>query len=161
MPPALYYLHDPKAPRPNRPIRFGSAVVIMYNGQILLEKRKDSCHWGIVSGDIHEEETFEDCAVRRTKEETGIVLDRNRVTVCGLYDDPSRIVCFPDGNIYRIVHMAYFAELDKNPVLQIGHTSLQLRFVDPSELEDFDISPVNADIIRECFRQKHILHSMK
>lgn len=161
MPPALYYLHDPKAPAPNRPARFGSAVVIMCQGQILLEKRKDSCHWGIVSGDIHDEETFADCAVRRTFVETGIQLDRNRLFPFRLFDDPSRIVCFPDGNIYRIVHVSYSIELNQIPEMKVGKTSYELRFVDPMDLDEFDLSPVNADILKAFFLDHHILHTIR
>lgn len=161
MPPALYYIHDPKAPAPNRPARFGSAVIIMYNSQVLLEKRKDSCHWGIVSGDIHENETFADCAVRRTQEETGIRLNRNRLFRYELFDDPSRIVCFPDGNIYRIIHVAFDITLDEMPELTVGHTSYELKFVDPMDLDEFDLSPVNADILKAYFHDHSILHTIR
>ena len=58
MPAALYYLHDPFAPDPNRPTRFGSALVIKAEGKILLQQRKDSFQWGLVSGDMHNNETF-------------------------------------------------------------------------------------------------------
>lgn len=160
MPPALYYLHDPKAPTPNRPARFGSAVIIMCNGQVLLEKRKDSCHWGIVSGDIHEDETFAQCAVRRTLEETGIHIPSQRLFQFRMFDDPSRIVWFPDGNIYRIVHVAFHITLDKMPQMKVGKTSYELKFVDPLELDDFDLSPVNADILKAFFLHQNILHSI-
>ena len=161
MPPALYYLHDPKAPSPNRPARFGSAVIILYQGQVLLEKRKDSCHWGIVSGDIHDEETFAECSIRRTMEETGIHLDRNRLFPFRLFDDPSRIVCFPDGNIYRIVHVAFSITLQQMPQMKVGKTSYELKFVDPMDLDDFDLSPVNADILKAFFLDQHILHTIR
>ena len=133
----------------------------MHNGQILLEKRKDSCHWGIVSGDIHDGETFADCAIRRTQEETGIHLDRNRLFHFRLFDDPSRIVCFPDGNIYRIVHVAFSITLDQMPKMKVGKTSYELKFVDPLDLDEFDLSPVNADILKAFFLDRHILHTIR
>lgn len=105
MPTALYYRHDPFAPKPNQPTRFGSAVVVSCKGQILLEHRKDNFRWGVISGDIHDTESFLDCAIRRTIEETGIHLKSSHVHVLQLFDDPSRIVSFLDGNIYRVVHM--------------------------------------------------------
>ena len=160
MPPALYYFQSSNAPAPNRPARFGSAVIVMYNGQVLLEKRKDSCHWGIVSGDIHSEETFLACAVRRTKEETGIVIREGDLKDVGLFDDPTRIVCFSDGNIYRIVHIAYSVILEDKPELKVGHTSAELKFVDPVDLSDFDILPVNVDILKKFFRENHITSSI-
>lgn len=161
MPVALYFLHDPKAPMPNRNARFGSAVIIMHDGQILLEHRKDSPHWGIVSGDLHSEETFEDCAVRRTLEETGIRLDRNHLKQFRLFDDPSRIVCFSDGNIYRIVHISYSISLDEKPELKCGHTSYELRFVDPMDLDEYEILPVNADILSAYFKDAGIMHTLQ
>ena len=77
-----------------------------------------------------------------------------------MFDDPSRIVWFPDGNIYRIVHVAFHITLDKMPQMKVGKTSYELKFVDPLELDDFDLSPVNADILKAFFLHQNILHSI-
>ncbi len=161
MPAALYYMHDPFAPKPNRPSRFGSAVVISCHGQILLEHRKDNFRWGIISGDIKDTETFQDCAIRRTIEETGIHLKNEQVHRLELFDDPTRIVSFLDGNIYRVVHMAYYAELNEFPTTEVSKHSIELKWIDPMELEDYDIVVTHQEILEEYFAKKNIQHTMK
>lgn len=161
MPTALYYMHDPFAPKPNKPSRFGSAVIIMCNGQILLEHRKDNFRWGIVSGDIRDTETFKNCALRRTIEETGIHLKNEQVHTLGLFDDPSRIVSYLDGNIYRVVHMAYYAELENIPTTYPSKHSMELKWVDPAELEDYPIVVTHQELLECYFTQKNIQHTMK
>ncbi len=161
MPAALYYMHDPFAPKPNRPSRFGSAVVISCDGQILLEHRKDNFRWGIISGDIKDTETFQDCAIRRTIEETGIHLKNEQVHRLELFDDPTRIVSFLDGNIYRVVHMAYYAELNEFPTTEVSKHSIELKWIDPMELEDYEIVVTHQEILEEYFAQRNIQHTMK
>lgn len=155
MPVALYYLHDPYAPDPNCPVRFGSAVMIMAKGKILLEQRSDNYKWGIVSGDIHNNETFRDCAIRQTSKETDITLCDDDLTHSYIFDDPSRIVSFPDGNIYRIVSVGYFAELDEIPEVHIGKGSSDICWVDPEELSDYNLMVIHKEII------KHYLKTVK
>lgn len=161
MPAALYYMHDPFAPTPNQPSRFGSAVVISCRGQILLEHRKDNFRWGIVSGDIKDTETFKQCAIRRTIEETGIHLKDYEMKDLGLFDDPTRIVSFLDGNIYRVVHVAFYGELDEFPETKISKHSIEMKWVDPMELEDYEIVVTNQEILEAYFEKNHISHTMK
>lgn len=156
MPTALYYLHDPFAPDPNCPARFGSAVIITCGGKILLEKRRDNFRWGIVSGDMHATETFKDTAVRKTLKETGIKIYPDQLTPLKVFDDPSRIVSFLDGNIYRIISFGYVVELDEMPETKVGEESLELRWVDPSELADLSLVITHQEILEYYLKLRHI-----
>ena len=133
MPTALYYRHDPFAPKPNQPTRFGSAVVVSCKGQILLEHRKDNFRWGVISGDIHDTESFLDCA----------------------------IVSFLDGNIYRVVHMAYNSQIDEFPDTKVSKHSIELKWVDPMELEDYDIVVTHQEILEQYFIKYNIPNTLK
>ncbi len=154
MPTALYYLHDPFAPDPNCPTRFGSAVVLTCGHKILLEQRKDNFKWGIVSGDLNNTETFKDCAIRQTIKETGIHLYHSQVHNLDVFDDPSRIVSFLDGNIYRIVTFAFYSELEEMPPVQMNKQSIDIRWVDFEELSDYNIVVTHQEIIQEYFEKK-------
>ena len=149
---ALYYYHDSLAPEPNRKPRFGIGVVIEADGKILLEHRQDNFMWGIVSGDIHADETFRQCAVRKTMDETGIHLTEWQLHDIRLFDDPTRIVSFAEGNIYRIVSMAYFADLFTAPETVCGDESIELCWVPIEEMYRYDIVAVHRDILEEYFR---------
>lgn len=154
MPAALYYLHDPFAPDPNCDARFGSAVVVAAEGKVLLEKRNDNFRWGVVSGDMHPTETFKDCAIRKTLKETGIKIYHDQLMPLKVFDDPSRIVSFIDGHVYRIVSFGYFVELDHIPETKVGKGSLELRWFEPDELQDLDIVVVHQEILEAYFKRK-------
>lgn len=156
MPTALYYLHDPFAPEPNNPPRFSAAVVITADGKVLLEHRKDNFQWGIVSGNIHNDETFEECAVRRTLQETGIALTESQLHELRMFDDPGRIVSYLEGNIYRVIHLAYYAELFTRPETVCGEESLELRWVDWEDLRNYSIVLTHQDILEEYCRLRRI-----
>lgn len=156
MPTALYYLHDPFAPDPNCPTRFGSAVIIEAEGKILLEKRMDNFKWGIISGDMHATETFKDTAIRKTMKETGIKIYSDQLQPLKVFDDPSRIVSFLDGNIYRIVSFGYLVELDRIPETQLGSGSMELRWVDPHDLCDMNLVVTHSEILAYYCKLKGI-----
>lgn len=160
MPAALYYIHDPLAPEPNRPSRFGAAAVLYAEGKVLLEHRRDTYKWGIVSSDIKDTESFKDCAVRSILSETGIAVAADALHELQLFDDPSRIVSFSEGNIYRIVHFSYYVLFDRIPATVCGSGSLELRWVDPADLDDYEIVVTHQDILEAFFRERHICHTM-
>lgn len=57
--------------------KVGVAVVVVRDGRILLGKRRSGAgvgHWGTPGGMLDMTESFERCARRETREETGLVL---------------------------------------------------------------------------------------
>ncbi|MBR4445992.1 MAG: NUDIX domain-containing protein [Solobacterium sp.] len=156
MPTALYYLHHPFAPEPNNPPRFCAANVIVCDDKVLLEHRKDNFQWGIVSGSLHNDENFPACAIRRTEQETGIRLKETQLRELHMFDDPGRIVSYLEGNIYRVIHFAYYTELFAIPETKCGEESLELRWVPFSQLGNYSITRTHQDILEEYCRQKKI-----
>lgn len=159
MPAATYYVHDPYAPRPNSPARFGSAVVIISEGKVLLEHRKDNFRWGIISGDIRDTETFRECAIRRTIEETGIHLKNEELHNLKLFDDPSRIVSAHDGTVRRLVHLSWYALLHHTPETECGDSCIELKWVKPEDLKDYDVTVTHSEILQEAFEVLQITDS--
>lgn len=151
---AIYYFRNPVAPEPNHPPRFGSAIVIWADGKILLEHRSDNFKWGLVSGDIRSDETFAACAVRKTLSETGIGISAKQLHEMKLYDDPSRIVSFVEGNVYRVVSMAYYVDLFAIPETVPNEKSIELRWVDPRELDQYEIILTHQDILEDFLKMK-------
>ncbi len=157
---ARYYVQNPYAPEPNQPPRFGTAVVICAEGRILLEQRRDNLRWGIVSGDIHANETFRMCAIRRTFTETGIHLRDEQLKEIRTFDDPSRIVSFFEGNIYRLIHIAFYADLKEIPETVCGKQSVQLKWVEFKDLEDYELVVTHQEIIEEYLKIKKLPYSV-
>lgn len=61
--------------------KVGVAVLIPRDGRILVGKRKAGAgpgHWGTPGGHMDWNESFEDCARREAREETGLIIDDMR-----------------------------------------------------------------------------------
>lgn len=146
---AKFYYKDANAPKPNKPFRIGASVLIQYNNRLLLEHRADSNVWGLVGGGMHPDESFLDCAIREVREETGILLERDKVNVFHIYDDPSRIASYPDGNIYRLIGVIFITELFEEPELVCSQETRELRFFTKKEIETLSIAASHTPIIHD------------
>lgn len=99
-------------------------------------------------------ETLFECVKRETFEETGIILSDEDIEFCKLYDDPSIIIAYPDGNIIRSMMALYEATLKKMPDLRCSEESVELRFFSKEELKNIKIvetyTPILEDYFAEC-----------
>jgi len=146
---AQFYYKDKNAPKPNRPNHIGTAVIIEYNGRILMERRKDSETWAVIGGGLWLEETLAECAAREVLEETGIRLHPKQLSFYKIYDDPSRIASYPDGNVLRIISVVYKVKLTEAPELKCSSESRELRFFLREELEKTVIASTHIQIIQD------------
>lgn len=149
---ARFYYRDAHAPRPNRPNHIGTSVLIEYGGKVLMEHRRDSDTWAVIGGGLWTGETLAACAVREVAEETGIVLDETELSFYKIYDDPSRIASYPDGNVLRVITVVYKVRLDDMPKLSCSNESKELRFFSREELSGLRIADTHIPIIEDCLR---------
>ena len=96
-------------------------------------------------------ETLIECAIRETKEETGIELQEQDIVFKKLFDDPSIIIEYPDGNIIRSMMAVYQTELKKTPLLQCSEESKELKFFTPDELKTINVVETHIPILEEFF----------
>ena len=146
---AIFYYNDPTAPKPNKHNLIGATVLIEYNNRLLLEHRADSERWAIIGGSLKANENLVDCAIRETREETSINLDKDIVDLFKIYDDPSIIISYPDGNIYRSVMVVYYVKLLGQPNLIVSKESRELRFFSKTELKDVKIVETHIPILQD------------
>ncbi len=78
-------------------------------------------------------------------EETGVDIDT--FEMFDVFSDPSRIVAYPDGNVLRIVTVAYIVSLAKSGDLKCSDESLELRFVPIHSLHLYDIVETHKHIV--------------
>jgi ADP-ribose pyrophosphatase YjhB (NUDIX family) len=102
-----FYFNDPNAPKPNRPNHIGTCAIILYKGKILMDRRNDCDHLGLIGGALELTETLEECIMREIKEETGLCISPNMLEFLETADDPSRIIAYPDGKILRSLSAVY------------------------------------------------------
>lgn len=110
-PRATFHVNDPTAPTPNRPRHLGVAIALITRDgrEVLLEHRSDSDLWGLVGGGVQEAESILTALHREITEETG--RSATNVRMIGIFSDPSRITAYPDGNVSRVVTVAFVGHL--------------------------------------------------
>lgn len=151
---ATFYYKDSSAPKPNKPNLIGATVLIEYDRKLLLEHRVDSDRWAIIGGSLNTNESLVDCAIREIREETSINIDKNRMNLFKIYDDPSIIISYPDGNIYRSIMVVYYVKLLECPNLVISEESRELRFFSQAELKNIKTVETHIPIVQDYLAKK-------
>lgn len=148
---ATFYYKQLNAPVPNKPNHIGSTILIKYDGKVLLESRKDSDRWAFIGGGLFLNETLLECVKRETLEETGITLSDEDIKFCKLYDDPSIIIAYPDGNVIRSIMALYTTTLKKMPDLKCSEESTELKFFSKEEMKKMKIVETHTPILADYF----------
>ena len=149
---ATYYCNDPAAPKPNSPTHIGANVLLQCRGRLLLERRTDCGHWGLVGGRLKNGERPAAGIARELREVTGIVLPEcafAQVRVC----DDARIAAYRDGTVWRMVIVLFSAELENAPPLQCSRESTELRFFSPDELDLQQVVITHRDLVAAWIEQ--------
>ena len=149
-----FYRNDPNAPKPNMPARLGANAIIVWDGKILLERRRDSDTWGLVGGGVKKHESELQAILREIYEELGIRLSKVQARKLAVYGEPGRIAAYQDGSIWRMVIVLFGIILDKEPILSISQESKELRFFTKEEIAQLDIVVTHSDIIADWFSGK-------
>lgn len=150
---AVFYYRDPTAPKPNGPLHIGTSIFIEYQEKCLLDHRQDNDSWALVGGGLDMEETFLQGIKREVWEETGIRLSDEEISFYDIYDDPSRIACYPDGNILRIITVVYRARLAQLPELVCSAESRELRFFTKEEITRLSITETHWPIVADYLKR--------
>ena len=94
----------------NRIIIHPAARIILENeaGEILLIRRKDNGHWGLIAGGLEEGEDITSCIIREVREETGLVI--REPEGIGLSTRPeTESVTYPNGDQVQYFTVVFYA----------------------------------------------------
>ena len=146
-----FYRGDPNAPKPNMPAHLGSNCIIVWDGKLLLERRRDSDTWGLVGGGCKKWEAPVQAMAREVREELGLRIKPERFKKLKVYGEPGRIAAYRDGSVWRMVIVVYKLELDEKPSIHISNESKEARFFTKDEVRNLEIPVTHSDIVEECF----------
>jgi ADP-ribose pyrophosphatase YjhB (NUDIX family) len=146
------YYRDPQAPMPNHSRRIGVVAFVVRDGALLLERRADFGTWGLPGGGLDEDETVEQGIAREVFEETG--LEVVATELFGVFSDPSRIIEYHDGSVYRLLTIAFVVSVSPGEP-RVSVESLELRFVPFSHVRDFDIGAALVPVV-DAFLEGHV-----
>jgi 8-oxo-dGTP pyrophosphatase MutT (NUDIX family) len=83
------YWNDPAAPKPNSLVPACGILAVDDLGRVLLQRRRDTGQWAIPMGKQKLGETPSQCAIRETREETGVLTEITGIL--GVYSDPGHV----------------------------------------------------------------------
>jgi len=141
---------------PKQPI-VGVGAVIICDGKILLEKRKNDPgkgKWSIPGGLVELGEVVEQTVIREVKEET--CLDVEKPEHIDIVDNITRDA---NGEIkYHFVILDYFVKL-KCGKLTAGSDAEELRWVSLSEVEKYDLTKTFREFLKRNYEKLLTLNS--
>ncbi|RLI41587.1 hypothetical protein DRO59_06565 [Candidatus Bathyarchaeota archaeon] len=122
---------------PNKPL-IGVGAVIVCNGRILLEKRKDEPgkgKWSIPGGLVELGERAEQTVIREVREETNLEVENPELI------DVVNSITFDDGGRikYHFVIIDYFVKL-KGGTVKAADDAAELKWVPFNEVEKYDLT---------------------
>lgn len=129
---------------PNRPVRIGALALVERDGMLLVERRTDDGTWGLVGGALEADETIVEALTREVRQETALCM--RSAELFGIFSDPSRIVGYRDGNVYRVLAIVFRVEVDDGDPVP-SKESHELRFVSRAELKALDLTPAHRSIV--------------
>jgi ADP-ribose pyrophosphatase YjhB (NUDIX family) len=132
------YLNDPNAPSANSIVVATSAYVEDDQQRLLLIRRRDNDLWALPGGGMEVGETVTGCAIRETKEETG--LDINVTGVVGIFSNPSHVVAYPDGEVRQQFSICLRAEAVGGTIATSDESS-DVSWISRAALDQLNIHP--------------------
>jgi len=132
------YLNDPDAPKANSIVVATSVYVDDDEGRILLIRRTDNDLWAMPGGGMEVGETVSECAVRETKEETGIDVDIT--SLVGIFTNPAHVVAYRNGEVRQQFSICLRARVAGGEI-RTSDESSEVRWVHRNELAELDIHP--------------------
>jgi 8-oxo-dGTP pyrophosphatase MutT (NUDIX family) len=140
-----FYYRDPAAPEPNHRRTLSVIALIEREGALLLERRTDAPLWSLIAGMVEDTETLTDALRREVREETGLSV--SRYELFGTFTDPTRIVSYPDGNVFRVASFVYGVGVDSFDGLRPSPESHELCFVRRADLGSLELPATQRPIV--------------
>jgi 8-oxo-dGTP pyrophosphatase MutT (NUDIX family) len=140
-----FYYRDPAAPEPNQPRALSVIALIERDESVLLERRADAPVWGAIAGLVEETESLADALRREVMEETGLTV--SRYELFGTFSDPTRIVSYPDGNVYRVISFVYRVEVESFEPLRASEESEELRFFPVDDVLRLELAATQRHVL--------------
>lgn len=120
-------------------------VLIERDEMVLVERRADSAalEWAFIGGAVGDEAVL-DGLHREVREETGFEIET--AERFGVFSDPTRIVAYPDGSVYRLTSSAFRVVPVGTEDPRLSTESVEMRFVSCAELASLPFWPAHRPV---------------
>lgn len=129
----------------------GASIIIIRDGHILLQRRKDNGCWGYHGGCLELGEHLEDAARRELYEETGV--KAKTMKLYGVFSGPELHYVYPHGDEVYNVDVVYVCDDFEGELSADKNEVSELRWF-PFHAVPENLSPPVSGIIREFIKQR-------
>ena len=134
----IEYWHDPDAPQANSLVPACGVLAVNERCEIHLLRRRHTGQWALPMGKQEIGETVTECAIRETKEETGI--DVEITGIVGIFSDPAHLAAYSDGEIRQEYEVTLLAR-PIGGLPSANEEASDVRWVLPGSLDQLDVHP--------------------
>ena len=146
------HLDNPDAPAATSVVPSANVVVVNDEGQILLIRRTDNDNWAVPGGAMDLGESIADCAVRETREESGMDVEITAMT--GIYTNPRHLIEYTSNGEVRQEFSVVFSATPVGGEIATSSESSEVRWVSPDELDRFAMHPSMRTRIEHALEQR-------
>lgn len=129
----------------------GASVIVIRDGNILLQKRKDNGCWGYHGGCLELGETLEEAAKRELYEETGLKV--KSMKLYDIFSGPELHYFYPHGDEVYVVDTVYLCDEFEGELNADANEVLELKWFPFDDIPE-NLSPPVSRIIRNFISQK-------
>ena len=132
----------------------GTAAVVLDDkrSNVLLHLRDETPMWSLPGGPPEFGESFAECMLRETKEETGLNIEI--VRLIGVYSDPGFwIFSYPDGNRAHAFAAAFECRVVSGDLAPNMKDSLVVKWFPVENLPE-NLMPMHPKVIADCMSGK-------
>jgi ADP-ribose pyrophosphatase YjhB (NUDIX family) len=142
------YLYDSRIGQ-TAEVRVGCSAIIWdeQREKLLLTQRSDNGRWCLPGGALDPGENVEECCVREVLEETGLVVQIERLV--GVYSTPHRITVYADGNRYQIISLSFEAKLVSGEMMLSNETT-NIGYFSLDKIRDMDVMEPHLERIEDA-----------
>ncbi len=125
-----------------------SAIIFNEQGDVLLQRRKDTGKWCIISGHVEFGESIEQAIAREIQEELGVPSSVKRLI--GVYSSPAYTTYYyPDRTVQYVVTYFEVELLEKVEAGLVNAETMAIEFFDPENLPH-DLDLVNPNWLADA-----------
>ncbi|WP_270889237.1 NUDIX domain-containing protein [Pedococcus sp. 5OH_020] len=132
------FYDDPAAPAANSLVPAASAVVVDDRGRIVLQRRRDNEMWALPGGAMEIGESVADCAIRETREETGLEVQVSAIV--GIYSDPKHVFAYDNGEVRQEFSICVLARVSGGSI-KVSDESHEVKAFAPEEIAELPMVP--------------------
>jgi ADP-ribose pyrophosphatase YjhB (NUDIX family) len=126
-----------------------AVMVLDAKERLLLVRDAGTGLWATPGGAVDPDEDPADAAVREMGEETGLLVELQRVL--GVYGGPEFRLTYPNGDVVSYCIISFAAEIRGGAMRPDGIETLELRWFSEAETEALDMGPWTRITIRDAF----------